>query len=164
MWGIKNIREPVEKLVLQAKRYKSLNELPSVEALISEKGIYIVQKVKHKSEPDNQHSKKSANDGTQTLEKSYKSGLLPISNISYAVQDNVYGKIFSCIVVRDRENKSISECYSFLSDRNETARRMALSITLAFKEYGKLLQLKESKINQTIKIQGTNNNEPDSFA
>ena len=175
LWGIKNIREPVEKLVRQAKRHTKLSELPSVEALISEKGIYIVQKVKP-NESDNLASSSTSSktspstaaaatvDGKQTLGKTYKSGLLPISNISYAVQDNVYGKIFSCIVVRDRENISISECYSFLSDRNETARRMALSITLAFKEYGKLLQLKETKINQTIKIQGNNEPEHDSFA
>lgn len=165
LWGIKNIREPVEKLVRQAKRFTKLSELPSVEALISEKGIYIVQKVKQNENENPTSSKNSKTiDGNQTLGKTYKSGLLPISNISYAVQDNVYGKIFSCIVVRDRDNKSISECYSFLSDRNETARRMALSITLAFKEYGKLLQLKETKINQTIKIQGTNEPEHDSFA
>jgi hypothetical protein len=163
LWGIKNIREPVEKLVRQAKRHTKLSELPSVEALISEKGIYIVQKIKP-IESSKTSPSAVAVDGNQTLGKTYKSGLLPISNISYAVQDNVYGKIFSCIVVRDRENVSISECYSFLSDRNETARRMALSITLAFKEYGKLLQLKETKINQTIKIQGNNEPEHDSFA
>jgi len=151
--------------VRQAKRFTKLSELPSVEALISEKGIYIVQKVKQNENENPTSSKNSKTiDGNQTLGKTYKSGLLPISNISYAVQDNVYGKIFSCIVVRDRDNKSISECYSFLSDRNETARRMALSITLAFKEYGKLLQLKETKINQTIKIQGNNEPEHDSFA
>ena len=45
LWGIKNIREPVERLVRIAKRNTSLNDLPNVEALISEKGIYIVQKV-----------------------------------------------------------------------------------------------------------------------
>jgi hypothetical protein len=104
----------------------------------------------------------------QNKEKYYQSGLLPISNISYAVQDNFYSKVFSCIVVREtNDKKTISECYSFLCKQNEISRRMALSITLAFKEYGKLLQLKETRINRTIQIHGTANNDGkngDSFA
>ena len=72
-------------------------------------------------------------------------------------------KIFSCILVREKDNKTISECYSFLCSKNETARLMALSITLAFKEYGKLLQIKENEINKTIKLQSVYN-DPDSFA
>lgn len=104
-------------------------------------------------------------EGASSSEKYYQSGLLPISNISYAVQDNVYGKVFSCIVVRECESKTISECYSFLCKQNEVARRMALSITLAFKEYGKLLQLKETRINRKIEIHGgANEKEGDSFA
>ena len=98
-------------------------------------------------------------------EKYYQSGLLPISNISYAVQDNYFGKVFSCIVVRERETKTVSECYSFLCKQNEMSRRMALSITLAFKEYGKLLQLKETQINRTIQIHGAvTEKNADSFA
>lgn len=171
LWGIKNIREPVDRLVRTAKRHKSLNELPSVEALISEKGIYIVQKSKSNNaelpktiRTTTTTTTNSISSGHATIgEKLYRSGLLPISNISYAVQDNIFGKIFSCIVVRERDNKTISECYSFLCSRNDVARRMALAITVAFKEYGKLLQIKESRINQTIKLQGATN-DPDSYA
>lgn len=43
LWGLKNIREPVDRLIRNAKRHQSLKELPDVEALISEKGIYIIQ-------------------------------------------------------------------------------------------------------------------------
>lgn len=151
LWGLNNIREPVNQLVRNAKRHRTLQELPDVEALISEKGIYIVQ------------ISASSNNAKGEQQKVLKSGLLPISNISYAVQDNVYGKIFSCILVREKDNKTISECYSFLCSKNETARLMALSITLAFKEYGKLLQIKENEINKTIKLQSVYN-DPDSFA
>ena len=141
LWGLKNIREPVDRLIRNAKRNRSLNELPDVEALISEKGIYIVQKQSKDDQP-----KATVN------YKDLKSGLLPINNISYAVQDNIFGKVFSCIIVREKENKVISECYSFLCAKNEMARKMALSITLAFKEYAKLIQIKESKIQDKIKL------------
>lgn len=148
LWGLKNIREPVDRLIRNAKRKRSLNELPDVEALISDKGINVVQREAKKNEC-----------------KPLKSGLLPINNISYAVQDNIFGKVFSCIIVREKENKVISECYSFLCSKNEIARRMALSITLAFKEYAKLIQSKESKIHDKIRLDSASTcQEPDSYA
>lgn len=151
LWGLKNIREPVDRLIRNAKRKRSLNELPDVETLISEKGINVVQKNTKNSHPNC---------------KPLKSGLLPINNISYAVQDNIFGKVFSCIIVREKDNKVISECYSFLSAKNETARRMAMSITLAFKEYAKLIQSKESRIQDKIKLNDSVSvsREPDSYA
>lgn len=182
LWGLKHIRDPVDYLVTTSRQLKSLDELPNVEALISEKGIYIVQKEHQTTELEKkfksvdasqmemsqvdakipQLTKESLGPKKSILtekegqavatERYYQSGLLPISNISYAVQDNVYGKVFSCIIVRENEGKTISECYSFLCKQNEIARKMALSITLAFKEYGKLLQLKETRINRKIEI------------
>ncbi|RNA42345.1 Low density lipo receptor adapter 1-B [Brachionus plicatilis] len=150
LWGLKNIREPIDRLIRNAKRQRSLSELPDVEALVSEKGINVVQVAPKES---------------QSNFKQLKSGLLPINNISYAVQDNIFGKVFSCIIVREKENKVVSECYSFLCSKNETARRMALSITLAFKEYAKLIQSKESKIQDKIKLDSASAcREPDSYA
>lgn len=151
LWGLKHIREPVDFLVNKARRLSSLEDLVDVEALVTEKGIYIVQKTK----PQKSSSKDATtvNDSNKKLtQKYYKSGLLPISNISYAVQDNVFGKVFSCIVVNEKNGKTVSECYSFLCRQNDTARKMALSITLAFKEYGKLLQFKETRISRTIQM------------
>jgi hypothetical protein len=136
LWGVAYTREPIDRLVNTAKRLKSLEELPTMDVLISEKGIYVVQNFNN--------SKKSA--------KNFRSGLIPISNISYGVQDNKYGKIFSCIVVRERESKTLVECYAFLNSKNQLSKKMALSLTLAFKEYGKLLQLKESNIRRTINL------------
>lgn len=146
LWGLKHIREPVDFLVKKAKRLRSLEDLVDVEALVTEKGIYIVQKTKPVL------TKEKNLDENKLSPKYYKSGLLPISNISYAVQDNLYGKVFSCIVVTENEGRTVSECYSFLCRKNEISRKMALSITLAFKEYGKLLQLKETRISRTIKM------------
>ena len=141
LWGVRYTREPIERLVSAAKFLKSIDDLPSMEALISEQGIYMVQKQNTKS---------------KALEKIYRSGLVPIGNISYGVQDNKYGKIFSCIVVRERDSKTLCECYAFLNSKAEYARRMALSLTLAFKEYGKLLQIKESKIRHSIELAEVN--------
>ncbi|CAF0946792.1 unnamed protein product [Brachionus calyciflorus] len=157
LWGLKNIREPVDRLIRNAKRKRSLNELPDIEALISEKGINIVQKPMTMTDTASLISENF---------KNLKSGLLPINNISYAVQDNIFGKVFSCIIVREKDNIVISECYSFLCAKNEIARKMALSITLAFKEYAKLIQIKESKINEKIKLMSNASSiqEPDSFA
>ena len=39
LWGLKHIREPVDHLVSESRKLRSLDELPDVEALISEKGI-----------------------------------------------------------------------------------------------------------------------------
>ena len=156
LWGLKHIREPVDYLVKKAKRLRSLDDLVDVEALVTEKGIYIVQKLK----PAVVQEKNS--DLNKTNPKYYKSGLLPISNISYAVQDNLYGKVFSCIVVTENDGRTVSECYSFLCKKNDISRKMALSITLAFKEYGKLLQLKETRISRTIQMNDQMNG--DSFA
>ena len=168
LWGIKNIREPVDRLVNNAKRHKSLDDLADVEALISEKGIYIVHKPNLKEKnTKSSHSFLKSKIASATAEKTYRSGLLPISNISYAAQDNIYSKVFSCIVVQEKDSKTLSECYSFLCSRNDLAKKMALAITLAFKEYGKLLQLKESRITQTIQLNDSiynKNNEPDSYA
>ena len=141
LWGVRYTREPIDRLVSAAKCLQSTDELPSMEALISERGIYIVQKQSIKP---------------KGFEKIYRSGLVPIGNISYGVQDNKYGKVFSCIVVRERDGKTLCECYAFLNTKAEYARRMALSLTLAFKEYGKLLQIKESKIRQSIKLEDGN--------
>jgi hypothetical protein len=168
LWGIKNIREPVDRLVNNAKRHKSLNDLVDVEALISEKGIYIVHKSNlNEKNTKSSHSFLKSKIASVTTQKHYQSGLLPISNISYAAQDNIYSKVFSCIVVQERDSKTLNECYSFLCSRNDLAKKMALAITLAFKEYGKLLQLKEASIKQTIQLNDSifnKNSEPDSFA
>jgi hypothetical protein len=39
LWGLKHIRDPVDYLVTTSRQLQSLDELPNVEALISEKGL-----------------------------------------------------------------------------------------------------------------------------
>ena len=165
-----------------AKRLPSIDDLPNLEALVSDKGIFLVQKPPTTSTTSahKQSVIKSKANG-----KAYKSGLLPISHISYAAQDTVYSKVFSCIVIREGTTGGAgggkgdtvgvgssaaavySECYSFLCARNEVAKRMAVAITSAFKEYGKLLQTKETNISRMMRLRGLDGSvigDPDSYA
>lgn len=125
LWGKKNIREPIDRLVRNAKRLRSVSELPKVKAIMSEKGIHVEYITNFQY-----HNYK---------EKTPRNGIVPIANISYAAQDNVYGKIFACIVVKEKDQKTISECYAFLCSTNEMCRRMALAITGAFQKYASYL-------------------------
>ncbi len=129
IWGLKHLRQAVERLVQKTKQKRSLDELANFEVLISEKGINVVQRVKSVK-------------GRLT----FKSGLLPADNISYAAQDPIYKKIFSCILVRERASETISECFSFLCRNTDTAKKMALSLTLAFNE----LSSKSADANQRL--------------
>lgn len=135
LWGLKFVRQSVDELVKQTKRLNSLNDLPDFEALISEQGVHLVQK-----KYDGNLSTASSRGPT------YKSGLLPSTKISYAAQDTIYNKIFACIVVRELSGgESISECYTFLCETKEDAKRMALSLSAAFKEYGRRLESKRDE-------------------
>ena len=126
LWGKRNIREPIDRLVRNAKRLRSVNELSTVRVTIGESGIDVME-----------YNIGSSNYQTppNTTSNNYtpKNGIIPISNISYAAQDNVYGKIFACIVVQEKDQTS--ECYAFLLPTKEMCRRMALTITSAFQKY-----------------------------
>lgn len=151
LWGKNVIRKPIDKLVRHAKRLKSVGELPNVRVTINEKGIEV-------SEISGKH----------------KNGHILVTNISYAAQDYVYGKIFSTIVIKEKgpttsaaaaeasSSNVITECYSFLCPTNEQARRMALAITLVFQEYSKYLNVKKEKKNIRFNDYSPDNN--DSFA
>ena len=147
LWGLKFIRQGVEKFVKRTRRLKSFDELSDFEALISDKGIFLVQK-----------KRMDENLPTNTYHKIiYKSGLLPLSKISYAAQDPIYTKIFSCIMIREVNEETISECFSFLCGKSEIAKKMALSLSLAFKEYGKIID----KNNNMNKLKLTNESPED---
>ncbi len=133
LWGVRHTRQPIETLINTAKRLKSVDEMPTVEALVSEKGIYVVQKNTAMAAPNNSNNKKpqqqqqdQQRQTTQTTvaQRTYRSGLIPIGNISYGVQDSKYSKVFSCIVVRERDAKTTCECYAFLNSKVDGARRM----------------------------------------
>jgi len=67
-------------------------------------------------------------------------GLLPLEFISYGVQDTRYSRIFAFILVRELSSRGRStECHAYLCDSPVTARKLALSVALAFRLYERSL-------------------------
>lgn len=67
-------------------------------------------------------------------------GLLPLEFISYAVQDTRYSRIFAFILVRELSSRGRStECHAYLCDSPVSARKLALSVALAFRLYERSL-------------------------
>jgi hypothetical protein len=133
IWGLKYLRQSVDQLVEKTKQKRSVGELVDFEILITAKGLNVVQRVASGGADggDNSTMAFSENCGSRST---FKSGLLPSEKISYAAQDPVYKKIFSCILVREKSGETISECYSFLCPNADSAKRMALALTQVFKE------------------------------
>lgn len=126
LWGIQNIRGPLEELVGEIQQKTKRGEwgdLPLLILHVSPKGIHVRE---HKA---NKSSNKPAR------------GLVPIEFISYGVQDIKYTRVFSFILVREisSRNKQL-ECHSYVCDSTITARKLALSMSLAFKEYASSLK------------------------
>jgi len=67
-------------------------------------------------------------------------GLLPLEFISYGVQDTRYSRIFAFILVRELSSRGRStECHAYLCDSPVSARKLALSVALAFRLYERSL-------------------------
>ncbi|XP_050516099.1 uncharacterized protein LOC114325187 [Diabrotica virgifera virgifera] len=58
-----------------------------------------------------------------------------VDKISYGVQDLVYTRVFSMIVVRD-DTLDVSVCHSFVCESTDQARRITYAFTAAFQDYG----------------------------
>ena len=92
---------------------------------------------------------------------------ISVGNVSYAVQDSIYAKVFALIVVVDKDK---IECLAFLCSSSEECRRMGLSMTAAFQAYAAYLkhvnkqssqqqqlstQLSSKKVDQSDYVQTT---------
>ncbi|KAF6204082.1 hypothetical protein GE061_002422 [Apolygus lucorum] len=117
LWGIKHTRAPVDSLVSAAK---TPGALPP--ALMS----FTVT-----SEGCTLHSP------TASTRKSF-----PIEVISYGVQDLLYTRVFSMIVVRDAgDPRNPFECHGFVCESRQSARRLTYCLATAFQEYSKRVRL-----------------------
>ena len=66
---------------------------------------------------------------------------MPIEFISYGVQDAKFTRVFTCIVVKEMSWKGKKmECHAYLCDSSLSARKMALSVAVAFKAYTKVVE------------------------
>lgn len=117
LWGIKHTRKPVDKMVEAVKSSTSGISLPLLKIVISENEISF----------SSIGRKNHAN-----IHKVY-----PIRDISYGVQDIVYTRIFSMIVVRDSESaeKSVTpfECHGFVCESKYQAKQLTYALAHAFK-------------------------------
>jgi hypothetical protein len=129
LWGAKAVRSPIDDMVRNARQLSSMNEVPTLEACVNARGLTLTHRqspthIKHHHSPER-----------------HQHGLIPLDNISYAMHDVKYSKVASCIVLRQTKtssidhnntNETLTECYTFLFQTKEHARRFALALSEAF--------------------------------
>jgi len=123
LWGIQHTRQPVDTLVDDIRRLERGDDLPLVRLDVSVGGIGVVV-----------HPRSRSRRPVHDL------GLLPLEFISYAVQDTRYSRIFAFILVRELSSRGrLTECHAYLCDSAVSARKLALSVALAFRLYERSL-------------------------
>lgn len=120
---MKHTRKPVDYLVNLAKNLPPNKVLPIVKLEINLQGLSFqnVTNKKEKSPPV----------------------LFGIESISYGVQDLVYTRVFSMIVVvEDDLNNGIPfVCHSFVCESRNQARQITYALAAAFQEFGRQSKL-----------------------
>ncbi|XP_014254940.1 uncharacterized protein LOC106669757 isoform X2 [Cimex lectularius] len=115
LWGIKHTRGPVDSLVSAAKM-PGATAPPVMSLTVTPEGC----------------SLHSANSLGVTRKP------FPIEIISYGVQDLLYTRVFSMIVVRDAgDPRNPFECHAFVCESRQSARRLTYCLAAAFQEYSK---------------------------
>lgn len=126
LWGIKHTRRPVDNMVSAAKALPTNTMLPLIKLVISQEGVALLPMDKRKQDAN--------------------SRMYPIETISYGVQDLVYTRVFSMIVVRETENfRRISpfECHGFVCESKYYARQLTYALATAFEIYSKTVKAQE---------------------
>lgn len=121
LWGIKNTRKPVDSMVEHAKHLPTGKVLPFVKVVVSKDGL----------------SFKEIGDKASKEEKMFR-----VDTISYGVQDLVYTRVFSMIVVMEADLKEGSPfmCHAFVCESRNQARQLTYALAAAFKDYGRRVQ------------------------
>ncbi|KAK9892974.1 hypothetical protein WA026_023031 [Henosepilachna vigintioctopunctata] len=83
LWGMKNTRKPIDNLVLKAKNLSADKILPRVQLIVDKNGL-VHRDISNKS-------------------SSPKTVVYGVNEISYGVQDIVYSRVFSVIIVTDKK-------------------------------------------------------------
>ncbi|XP_032784130.2 uncharacterized protein LOC116921877 [Daphnia magna] len=136
LWGIKFTRKPVDDMVALAKNLKPGTSLPHLHFKVDSAGVTISEM------PDNRS-------------RDFETGFYPVDIISYGVQDVVYTRVFSMIVVRDTTAISPSalmggtaapfECYAYVCDSRQSARTLTIALATAFQEFSKTVKNQKTK-------------------
>ncbi|XP_012230894.1 uncharacterized protein [Linepithema humile] len=127
LWGIKHTRRPVDNMVSAAKALPTNTMLPLIKLVVSQEGVALLPLDKRKQDAN--------------LSRMY-----PIETISYGVQDLVYTRVFSMIVVRETENfRRISpfECHGFVCESKYYARQLTYALATAFEIYSKTVKAQD---------------------
>lgn len=141
LWGIKYTRGPVDDMVEKAKALKPGATLPFLQFRVGVEGVTI--------------SEMQAN-----TNKDFEVGFYPVDIISYGVQDLVFTRVFSMIVVRD-PNMAPSplapptsasaravhpfECYAYVCDSRLSARRLTIALATAFQEFSRSVKHQKTR-------------------
>lgn len=129
LWGIKNTRRPVDAMVAAAKNLKAGTVLPIVKLIVSKEGVSVAQAQKKVEEILKFH---------------------PIDTISYGVQDLVYTRVFSMIIVKeigDLKGQHPFECHAFVCESRNSARKLTYALASAFNEYSKIVKARNGGEN-----------------
>ncbi|XP_026324690.1 uncharacterized protein LOC113233727, partial [Hyposmocoma kahamanoa] len=103
LWGIKHTRKPVDLMVAAAKALPPDQILPIVKLKITVDGVFM----------------ETVNMGLKKEDFQHMSMFFNIESISYGVQDLVYTRVFSMIIVKDTEAaKGLNpfECHAFVCE------------------------------------------------
>ncbi|EFX71414.1 hypothetical protein DAPPUDRAFT_129710 [Daphnia pulex] len=135
LWGIKYTRKPVDEMVALAKNLKPGTSLPHLHFKVDSTGVTISEM------PDNRS-------------RDFETGFYPVDIISYGVQDVVYTRVFSMIVVRDTtitpsalmgDSTAPFECYAYVCDSRQSARTLTIALATAFQEFSKTVKNQKTK-------------------
>ncbi|XP_014472226.1 PREDICTED: uncharacterized protein LOC106743161 isoform X2 [Dinoponera quadriceps] len=124
LWGIKHTRKPVDNMVSAAKALPTNTMLPLINLVVSQGGVTLSPLDKRKQDPGSS--------------KRY-----PIDTISYGVQDLVYTRVFSMIVVQETDNiRRIApfECHGFVCESKYHARQLTHALATAFEIYSRIVR------------------------
>ncbi|XP_017761523.1 PREDICTED: uncharacterized protein LOC108551775 [Eufriesea mexicana] len=127
LWGIKHTRRPVDNMVAAAKALPTNTMLPLIKLVVSQEGVALLPLEKRKQDPN-------------------FARMYAIETISYGVQDLVYTRVFSMIVVRETENfRRVSpfECHGFVCESKHHARQLTYALAAAFEIYSRTVKAQD---------------------
>lgn len=136
LWGIKHTRKPVDLMVAAAKALPPGEILPIVKLTITVDGVHL----------------ETVNQGIKN-EFENMAVFFNIESISYGVQDLVYTRVFSMIIVKDNADvKGLNpfECHAFVCESRNAARRLTYSLAAAFQDYSR--RVKELQVTPAAEL------------
>ncbi|KAJ8941677.1 hypothetical protein NQ314_010323 [Rhamnusium bicolor] len=130
---MKHTRKPVDYLVSQAKNLPAHTILPVVKVQVTKEGVTYVEVTDRKIKSDPVH--------------------FSVDVISYGVQDLVYTRVFSMIIVTDDslENGIPFVCHSFVCESRDQARKITYALAAAFQDYGRRVKEENKDADRPLK-------------